>query len=139
MVASHTLQNHVTCLLKVKHWLSPFHSIELDTSPSAAKTSSLLQTKNPYLVSSMIAHLADIQKNHLENLKELTLRYWFNMHCIPGLKHRTSNATSRYPTVDPSPNQLILQHDIASIAASHNSVCSMQSITWDREYIVICQ
>lgn len=51
--------------------------------------------------------LADIPNNRLENLKELTLRYRFSMHHIPGLKHRISDATSRYPTGDPFPDQCV--------------------------------
>ena len=59
--------------------------------------------------------LENIPNNRLKNLKELTLRYRFTMHHVPGLKHRASDATSRYPTGDPSPSQLILQDDIAPI------------------------
>ncbi|XP_066924333.1 uncharacterized protein [Clytia hemisphaerica] len=76
--------------------------------------------------------LDDIPNNRLENLKELTLRYRFSMYHIPGLKHRASDATSRYPTGDPSPEPLFLQDDIAPINVSNYTLQSIQSITWDK-------
>ena len=55
------------------------------------------------------------------------------MHHVPGLKHRASDATSRYPTGDPSPSQLILQDDIAPIIIeSSDSIQSIQAISWDK-------
>ena len=54
------------------------------------------------------------------------------MHYIPGLKHCASDATSRYPTGDPSSDWLILQDDIASITTTlYDSVQSIQAINWD--------
>lgn len=77
--------------------------------------------------------LENIPNNRLKNLKELTLRYRFTMHHVPGLKHRASDATSRYPTGDPSPSQLILQDDIAPIIIeSSDSIQSIQAISWDK-------
>ncbi|XP_066931785.1 uncharacterized protein [Clytia hemisphaerica] len=76
--------------------------------------------------------LDDIPNNRLENPKELTLRYRFSMYHIPGLKHRASDATSRYPTGDPLPEPLFLQDDIAPINVSDHTLQSIQSITWDK-------
>ena len=42
--------------------------------------------------------LEDIDNSRLENLKEKTLRFRFNIIHVPGVKNKVADATSRYPT-----------------------------------------
>ena len=56
-----------------------------------------------------------ISNPRLRNLKEKTLRYRFKMVHIPGVKNRASDATSRYPTGDPTPPKMLLSDDISNI------------------------
>ena len=62
--------------------------------------------------------MADMQNRRLQNLKEKTLSYKFNVVHVPGKKNLGPDATSRYPTGAPErlvlpgePPETDLEHD----------------------------
>lgn len=59
--------------------------------------------------------LDQISNTRLRNLKERTLRYRFKMIHIPGVKNKTPDALSRYPSGTPTPNKMLLPDDAHSI------------------------
>jgi hypothetical protein len=59
--------------------------------------------------------LDQIGNTRLRNLKEKTLPYRFRMIHIPGVKNRTPDALSRYPTGTTTPQRLVLQDDVHAV------------------------
>ena len=59
--------------------------------------------------------LEDISNTRLCNLKEKTLRYWFRMVHIPGVKHKAADAMSRYPTGPRDLQAYPIPDDVATI------------------------
>ena len=55
--------------------------------------------------------LEDIPNARLRNLKEKTLRYKFKIVYVPGVKHLTADATSRYPSGPSDTTTLALPDD----------------------------
>ena len=64
-----------------------------------------------------------ISNTRLRNLKEKTLRYRFRMIHVPGIRNKTPDALSRYPTGTTTPDRMPLQDD------SHASI-SHQGQHW---------
>jgi hypothetical protein len=59
--------------------------------------------------------LHDIANPRIRNLKEKTLRYKFRMIYVPGVKHKATDAVSRYPSGSIRPDKLELPDDIAAL------------------------
>jgi len=57
-----------------------------------------------------------IANPRIRNLKEKTLRYRFSMIHVPGVKHKASDAVSRYPSGPNQPEKLELPDDLSAIA-----------------------
>ena len=53
--------------------------------------------------------LEEVSNIRLSNLKEKTLRYWFCMVHIAGIKHRSADALSRHPTGQNHPTAMTIQ------------------------------
>ena len=58
-----------------------------------------------------------IGNTRLRNLKEKTLRYRFRMIHIPGVRNKTPDALSRYPTGTTTPDRMILPDDAHTITS----------------------
>ncbi len=80
---------------------------------------SLLQwTTNPYSRYKGDRSIDQIGNTRLRNLKEKTLRYRFRMIHIPGVRNKTPDALSRYPTGTTTPDCMVLPdgaHTITSL------------------------
>ncbi len=75
--------------------------------------------------------LADITNSRLRNLKDKTLMYDFTMLYIAGVRNRTSDALSRYPTGSHSPDKLSLP-DVVSAPPPKISLALIAGLSVDQ-------
>ena len=63
-----------------------------------------------------------IGNTRLRNLKEKTLRYRFKMIHIPGVRNKTPDALSRYPTGTSTPAKMVLPDDVHAITSHRTQI-----------------